>query len=82
MSFGLTNMGATFQKVMEKAFKSMLERFVLIYMDDITIYSKCVADNLDHLKKVFIKSREYDVSLNPKKCVFATDQGKLLGHIV
>ena len=62
MSFGLTNTGATFLKEMDKAFKYMLERFVLVYLDDITNYSKYAVDHLDNLKKVFIKCREYGVS--------------------
>lgn len=55
---------------------------MLIYLDDINIYSKHAADHFDHLSQVLIKCREYGVSLIPKKCVFSTDQGKLLGHIV
>ena len=73
MPFGLTNASATFQKTMEKYFKSMLERFVLVYLDEIIVYSKCAKDQLEHLKKVFIKCREFGVSLNPKKCVFSTN---------
>ena len=82
MPFGLTNAGATFQKAMEMAFGSMMERFVLVYLDDITVYSKIAADHFDHLRRVFIKCREFGVSLNPAKCVFATNKGRLLGHIV
>ena len=82
MSFGLTNVGATFQKEMEMAFKNMIERFVLVYLDDITVYSKNVAYHFGHLKQVFIRCREYGVSLKPIKYVFATNQGKLLGYIV
>lgn len=55
---------------------------MLIYLDDITVYSKHTADHFDYLEQVFIKCREYGVSLNPSKCGFATDQGKLLGHVV
>ena len=46
MPFGLTNAGATFQKAMEMAFKNMIKRFVLVYLDDITVYSKNVEDHL------------------------------------
>lgn len=64
------------------AFKGVLAEFVLVYLDDITIYSKHVADHFVHLEHIFKKCREYGVSLNPNKFVFATDQEKLLGHIV
>ena len=40
MPFGLTNEGGTFEKAMEMAFKNMIEKFVLVYLDDITVYSK------------------------------------------
>ena len=73
MPFGLTNVGATFQKLMEMAFKSMLEKFVLVYLDDIIVYSKNMAYHFGHLRKVFIKCREYGVSVNPSKCVFSTN---------
>ena len=70
--FGLTNVGATFQKEIEMAFKNMIERFVLVYLDDIIVYSKYVVDHFGHLKQVFIRCREFGVSLNPRKCVFST----------
>ena len=54
---------------------------MLIYLDDIIVYSKHATKHFDHPRKVFIKCREYGVSLNPKKCVFSTNQGKL-GYIV
>ena len=74
MPFGLTNAGATFQKAMEMAFKNMIEKFVLVYLDDITVYSKNVEDHFGHLTQVFLRCREFGVSLNPSKCVFATNQ--------
>ena len=57
MSFGLTNIGETFQKEIEIAFKSMLEKFVLVYLDDITMYSKNEIDHFGHLIQVLIKCR-------------------------
>ena len=60
----------------------MIDKFVLIYLDDIRIYSKNVEDHFDHLRQVFPRCREFGVSLNPSKCIFSTSQGKLLGHIV
>lgn len=51
---------------MEMAFKGVLENFVLIYLNDIIVYSKHAIDHFDHSRKVFIKCREYGISLNPK----------------
>ena len=54
-------------------FKNMLEKFVLVYLDDITLYSKNETNHFGHFKKGFIKCKEYGVLLNPRKCVFATN---------
>ena len=50
MPFGLTNAGATFQKAMEMAFKKLIHRFFLVYLDDIIVYPKNVEDHFDHLR--------------------------------
>ena len=78
MTFGLTNVGDPFQKVMEMAFKNMIERCVLVYLDDIKVYSKNIVDHFGHLRQVFIRCGEYGALLNPSKCFFASNQGKLL----
>lgn len=72
MSSGLASVGPTFQKAMKMAFKGMLENFVLVYLDDIIVFSKHAIDHFDHLRQVFIRSREYGMSLNPKECVFSS----------
>ena len=82
MPFGLMNVGATFQWAMDIAFAGERDRFVVIYLDDITIFSKSDEDHLVHLKQIFNKCRKYGLSLNPKKYVFVVEEGKLLGHIV
>jgi hypothetical protein len=55
---------------------------VVIYLDDITVFSKTDIEHHSHLKKVFLKCRRFGLSLNPKKSLFAMQEGKLLGHIV
>lgn len=82
MPFGLMNAGATFQRAMDIAFVGEKDKFVLIYLDDITIFSHSHEEHLHHLKKTFLKCRRYGISLNPKKSNFALKEGKLLGHIV
>jgi hypothetical protein len=82
MPFGLINAGATFQRAMDIAFVRENDRFVLFYLDDITVFSHSHEDHLQHLRKTFLKCRKYGISLNPKKSLFALREGRLLGHIV
>jgi hypothetical protein len=80
--FGLMNAGATFQHAMDIAFIGERDKFMVIYLDDLTIFSKSDEDHLIHLKQTFEKCRRFGLSLNPKKSHFAMREGKLLGHIV
>jgi ribonuclease HI len=82
MPFGLMNAGATFQRAMDIAFVGEKDKFVLIYLDDITVFSNSHELHLQHLRKTFLKCRRYGISLNPKKSNFALKEGKILGHIV
>ena len=82
MPFGLMNDGATFQRAMDIAFVGDKDKFVLIYLDDITVFSSSHKYHLQHLKKVFLKCRQFGISVNPKKSQFSLEEGKLLGHIV
>jgi ribonuclease HI len=82
MPFILMNVGATFHRDMDIAFMGEKDKFFLIYLDDITVYSSSHEEHLKHMKRVFLKSRQFGISLNPKKSHFALKKGKLLGHIV
>ena len=82
MPFGLINACATFQRAMDIAFRGLINSSVVIYLDDITIYSKHRNKHINHLKNVFKRCRRYSISLNPKKCYFSSSEGKLLGFIV
>jgi hypothetical protein len=56
---------------------------VVVYIDDVNVFSKDKRDHIiSHLRKIFNICRRYDISLNPKKYVFAVNEGKLLGFIV
>jgi hypothetical protein len=74
MPFGLMNARATFQRVMDIAFIGEKDRFVVIYLDDIIVFSASDEEHLQHLKQTFEKCRRY--------AHFAMEEGKLLGHIV
>jgi hypothetical protein len=82
MPFGLMNAGATFQQAMDIVFIGEKDQFVVIYLDDITVFSKTDKKHYCHLRKVFMKCWRYGLSLNPKKSLFVMKEGKLLGHIV
>ena len=67
---------------MDIAFADEKDSFIEIHLDDITVFSKTYEDHLFHLKIVFEKCRKFGISLNPKKCLFGLEEGKLLGHII
>ena len=80
--FGLINAGATFQRAMDIAFRGLIGHSVVVYLDDVTIFSKKREEHAFHLKQIFERCQKYGISFNPKKCVFAVIEGKLLGHVI
>jgi len=67
---------------MDITFVGEKDKFMVIYLDDITVFSKSDEEHLHHLKQTFKKCKRYGISLNPKKSHFALHERKLLGHIV
>ena len=63
-------------------FSDFLNKVIMVYQDDLTVYSKCRGDHFMHLRKIFNRHRSFGISLNPKKSVFGAVEGKLLGHMV
>ena len=82
MPFGLMSVGAMFHRAVGIAFVDETGRFIVIYLDNVTVYSKSDEEHLLHLKRVFEKCRKIGISLNPKKILFGLEKGKLLGHII
>lgn len=80
--FGLMNAGAIFQCAMDIAFRGLIGQSVVVYLDDITAFSRKQLDDICHLNKIFKRCQQYEISLNPKKSVFAMSKGNLLGHII
>jgi hypothetical protein len=82
MPFGLSNVGATFQRAMDYAFRGLIGILIEIYQDDLTVFSKDGKTHIGHLKQVLERCREFRIYLNPPKSVFGVTEGKLLGHII
>eukprot|EP00253_Pinus_taeda_P012194 PITA_12194 len=82
MSFDLKNAGARFQRAMDLAFENEKDAFLVVYLDDLIVFSKSDEEHMYHLKIVFQKCRKYGLSLNPKKSLFAMEEVKLLGNII
>ncbi|WVZ70514.1 hypothetical protein U9M48_019175 [Paspalum notatum var. saurae] len=82
MSFGLTNAPAYFMNLMNKVFMEYLDKFVVVFIDDILIYSKTEEEHEEHLRLVLQKLREHKLYAKLSKCEFWLDQVPFLGHIV
>ena len=68
--FGFINDGSTFQRAMDIDFCGMVGRSVVVYLDDVTIFSKRREEHEFRLKQIFERCRKYGISLNPKKYMF------------
>jgi hypothetical protein len=82
MSFGLWNMGATYQRCMQHVFGDHIGRTVEAYVDDIVVKTRKADDLVGDLSIAFGCLRANGVKLNPEKCVFGVPRGMLLGYIV
>lgn len=82
MPFGLTNASATFHRATNIAFVGEKDKFIVVYLDVIKIFSQSDVELLNHLKKTFQKCRIIGQSLNPKKSLFAMEEGRLVGDIL
>src|ERR1700761_2356807 len=82
MPFGLTNAPAVFQHFMNDLFHDMVDVFVVVYLDDILIYSNSEQEHQEHVKKVLQRLEENDLHAKPQKCSFHTDSVEYLGVII
>ena len=82
MPFGLTNVPAKFQRLMESCLADLHLSQCLIYLDDIVVFSKTYEDHLLHLEGVFKRIAEAGLKLRPSKCHFLKHKIRYLGHVV
>jgi len=79
MSFGLNNVGVTYQRLMNKMFAHQIRRNVQVYVDDMLVKSRREDNHLDDLKENFDTPYSYNMKLNPSKCAFGVTTEKFLG---
>ena len=82
MPFGLCNAPATFQALMNDVLRAFLRRFVLVFFDDILIYSSSWTDHLRHLRIVLSELRRHQLFVKRSKCAFGESSVAYLGHTI
>ncbi|XP_022007185.1 uncharacterized protein LOC110906345 [Helianthus annuus] len=82
MPFGLTNAPSTFQRLMNDVFRPHLRKFILVFFDDILVYSPSWSDHLQHLALTLQLLRDHHLVAKMSKCVFGQSQVAYLGHII
>ena len=82
MPFGLCNAPAYFVDLMNRVFRGVLNKFVLVFIDDILIFSKSKAEHEKHLEQVLEILRRNVLKAKFSKCIFWQEEVKFLGHVV
>ena len=82
MPFGLTNTPTTFMDLMRRVFQPYLDQFVMVFIDDILIYSKSDEEHEDHLRVVLHVFRDHQLYAKFSKCEFWLTEVKFLGHVM
>lgn len=86
MPFGLTNAPAVFQRLMQRVLMGLNPEdgpdYVTVYIDDVLVFSRTLAEHLEHLRKVIRRLQEVGLKLKPAKCQFIREEVEYLGHLI
>ena len=82
MPFGLTNAPTSFMDLMNRIFELYLDRFIVLFIDDILVYSKTKEEHANHLRIVLQTLRDHHMYAKREKCDFWMTEVKFLGHVV
>ena len=82
MPFGVTNALAAFMDLMNRVFEDCLDKFIIVFIDDILIYSRSQEGRIEHLALVLKRLQDKQLYAKFKKCEFWLDKVVFLGHVV
>ena len=82
MPFGVINVGATYQRLVNMMFKDQISKTMEVYIDDMLVKSKNTGDHVKHLDEIFVVLKKYQMKLNLLECAFGVGSRKFLGFVV
>ncbi|KAK3556424.1 hypothetical protein QTP70_008344 [Hemibagrus guttatus] len=82
MPFGLTNASAVFQSLMDKVFQDILGKWVIVYIDDILVYSTSLEEHVRHVRAVLSRLQQNHIYVMPEKCEFHQTTITFLGYMI
>jgi hypothetical protein len=82
MSFGLTNAPAYFMYLMNSVFMPELDKFMVVFIDDILVYSKSEEEHAEHLRVILTRLRDHQLYAKFSKCEFWLKEVQFLGHVL
>ena len=82
MPFGLSNAPGTFQRLMDTTMEGLIWNILVVYLDDINVFSDTFQQHLERLQITFDQLRKYNLKMKGSKCQFLTKKAYFLGHVI